>query len=62
MRFSKATLAARLSDRVTRLQLEWNFDPRNGYAQVEGRGEEINRAYGEWNALRDLMEEFDLPG
>ena len=59
-RFSKATLAGHLTRRIDYLGKEWNFDPGNGWNQVKGKGEEANRAYGEWECARRLMERFDL--
>lgn len=61
-RFSKATLGAEIERRILSLQEEYEvkFNPNNGYAQVRGKGEEKNRAYGEFRALLDLAEHFDL--
>lgn len=53
-RFSKASLLEHLDRRITALQEKYRFDPMNGWAQVRGRGEEINREYGEYATLRDL--------
>lgn len=59
-RFSKTTLAAEVFKRIHRLECDFNFERGNGYAQVTGKGDELNRAYGEFHALLDLAQEFDL--
>ncbi len=59
-RFSKATLAAFVFKRTEALEKEHKFDSQDGYAQVRGKGEEKNRAYGEFNMLLDLADEFEL--
>ena len=37
------------------------FHRDKGYSQVEGKGEELNRLYGEYNHLREMAEKFNLP-
>lgn len=64
VRFTKAAVLAFID--LTREQFEatHGFDPRNGWAQVEGRGEAVNRDYGAYSVLRDLadcIENGDLP-
>lgn len=60
-RFSKATLGSYVWRRILRLEKQWSFDPRNGWAQVEHRPAEANRAYGQYAALRTMAAEFVLP-
>jgi len=36
------------------------FVTSNGWAQVDGKGEQANRDYGRWEALMELATEFDL--
>lgn len=59
-RFSKTTVANVLYAQIQELRKRYNFDPSNGYAQVEGKGEEINRAYGIYSCLKDKMDHFEL--
>jgi hypothetical protein len=59
-RFSKAKLAAYVERRRIELQTEFGFDPTNGWAQVEGKGEAVNRAYGEYDSLANLVDVFGL--
>lgn len=54
-RFSKGKLIATLEARVIALQTLHRFDPMNGWAQVHGRGEETNRIYGEYSAMKHLL-------
>ncbi len=68
-RFSKATLAKYIADHIKlghESGAKWTpgdqnkFNPDHGWAQVEGKGEDVNRAYGSFRALLDLAEEFGL--
>jgi len=79
-RFSKQTLTYYIQTRIDKLQTDWGFDPRNGYAQIRAVAErrqkasksaidrmalqpiidEANRAYGEFDALRNMADEFGL--
>jgi hypothetical protein len=61
-RFSKSVLLDYINRHCDALEQEWKFDSDNGYAQVEGKSSAANRAYGEWNALRTIVEVFDLDG
>lgn len=54
-RFSKRKMIEHLERRLQSIQAEHNFDPTNGYVQVRGRGDDKNRAYGEYSMLRDLL-------
>jgi hypothetical protein len=56
LRFSKAALAAYIRGYIDRCE----FDSGNGYAQVEGKGEALNRMYGRYRAFLDLAYEFKL--
>lgn len=57
-RFSRDFVLRGLMDRERRLRDSNKFTDRTGYAQVTGKGEEKNRAYGEWNMLCMLIEEY----
>ena len=64
-RFSKASLLERLerrmdsmSEEAKRLGLRRGFDPGDGWDQVRGRGEELNRLYGAWNFIRELVQDL----
>lgn len=58
MRFNKAELLEDLAERAASIQQRWGFDAANGWAQVEGKGEEANRAYGEWSAITGILEDI----
>ena len=57
---NRPALAAHVLDRLDVLREEHGFDDRNGWEQVNGRGEAKSRAYGEWEALQSLAERFEL--
>ncbi len=59
-RFSKQTLAEDLEQRMDAIQKKRNFDLHNGWVQVQGKGEEINRDYGALDALRTLYHAYSL--
>jgi hypothetical protein len=59
-RFSKKILARWIGRRLASIEQTYHFNPRNGWDQVNKKGEAANRAYGEWNLLRDLVDVFDL--
>ena len=61
-RFSKAAVASWANRRIDMLEEEFHFDRQNGYSQVAEKDAAANRAYGEWNALLNLIEEFNLGG
>lgn len=50
-RFSKSKLITDLRDLAAERQKLHKFDAGNGYEQVEGKGEDINRDYAEWRML-----------
>ena len=60
-RFSKAILTEYITKRLTYLEATHGFDRANGWAQVQGLGEELNRLYGEYKHLKDLAQKFGLP-
>ena len=59
-RYSSSNLAAYVSYRLHHLEAEFGFDRAKDHSQVEGQGEELNRVYGEYDHLRELLREFDL--
>jgi hypothetical protein len=60
MRFSKQSLAIYLARRIRAAQKTFGFHDRSGWNQVAGKGEEINRAYGEYIADLNTMQNFNL--
>ena len=56
-RFSKATLAEYIRERLNNLPA---FDRGNGWAQVKGKGEDASRSYGEYRILIQLADDFEL--
>ena len=65
-RFSKAALRDYAQKRIDTIQQEWGFDPMNGTAQLDRIGrqgtKEAALAYGQREALLNLMDEFELEG
>lgn len=57
-RFSKGKLLNELRYRAIELGDAHGFDIDKGYSQVEGKGEEVNRAYGEWETLTTLFQQI----
>lgn len=58
-RFNKTQLIHDLYGRAARIQNTHGFTRDNGYAQVMGKGEEENRAYGEWQTLENLARDIE---
>lgn len=52
-------MVAFLQERVNWIQKSYRFDRQNGYAQVQGRGEVINRVYAEWDTLNRIIEAIE---
>ncbi len=59
-RFSKKQMATWLGKSTLWMEQEYGFHDRTGCAQVRGKGEDLNRAFGEYTQLRNLMDVFDL--
>lgn len=59
-RFSKLTLARHCFTNIQYLNQKYRFTTDNGYAQVEGKSAEINRAYGKWETLHGLVDIYNL--
>lgn len=61
MRFSKQALRSYIEKRQRAIQDEagYTFDHRNGSAQVNGKGERLQRLYGQWDELNTLLENLD---
>jgi hypothetical protein len=59
VRLSKRVLKASLQDRLAALKDQWHFDPDLGWTQAAGRGEECNRAFGEFKALRGFLQQIE---
>lgn len=57
-RFSKRAMLNELGERIDALQKQYDFDPGNGWAQVEGRAIEAIFAYGQYDALCDLFDHY----
>jgi hypothetical protein len=57
-RFCRASVLKYLEEREKYLRESNRFDFGNGWSQVNGKGEEKNRAYGEWRLACELIEEF----
>jgi hypothetical protein len=58
-RFTKQFTIDALTARVERMSDDLGLDERNGYAQVTGKGEAWNRAYGEFVAYLDLLNDLE---
>ena len=59
-RFSPAAVAAYVAERRARLEADYGFTDQDGWKQVAYRSKEVNRAYGEYIALEDLLDAFDI--
>lgn len=59
-RFSKRTLARHVFTTMETLAKRHRFTAANGWAQVENKSAEVNRAYGEWDMLRHIADLYDL--
>jgi hypothetical protein len=59
-RFSKKELALWIGKTTLYYERTYGFHDRTGYAQVTGKGEELNRLFGEYSQLKDLMGLFSL--
>lgn len=53
-RFSKQIVVNALAEKAFYLMNKNHFNPDNGWSQVEGKGEEINREYGEFVGMIDV--------
>ncbi len=59
-RFSKAALADHVFAVIDGIQKKYHFNPNNGWNQVDGKGEESNRAYSEFAAMMNLVSIYGL--
>jgi len=57
--FSKEVVRKRLTGAIDQLEQTYGFIQKNGWEQVNGKGEEINRLYGAYNTLLGLLDELD---
>lgn len=55
-KFTKAQVIATITDRMESLQKKHKFDPRNGWAQVEGKDTAVIVDYGRYDELGDLLD------
>lgn len=58
-RFSKKILLIELQADRDRLEKEHGFIEKDGWNQVTGKGEYINRMYGQYNFILHLITELD---
>jgi len=59
-RFSKKQLAIEIWKSINYLENKYGFKSYNGWNQVNGKGEELNRQYGKYECLLSLTNEFNL--
>lgn len=57
-RFTKANLLHSLEMKIATYEREHGFKSYNGWDQVQGKEIEIIVAYGEYNALNNLIQEL----
>lgn len=57
-RFSKQSITEELHESLKYFENKYNFSTRIGYAQVEGKGEEINRAYGAFYEIQCILSDL----
>ncbi len=53
-RFSKQVVIDQLDKQIDHFQKQHGFHHRTGWAQVDKKGEAVNRAYGQWRYCADL--------
>lgn len=56
LKFNKQNLSTMLLTILEAIEKEYKFDRSNGYSQIEGKGEELSRKYGEYSAFRWVYE------
>ena len=59
-RFGKTAVREYALALIETLEETYGFSTESGYAQVMGKGEEVNREYGAYSALQDLLDRFSL--
>lgn len=59
VRFSRNTVLTAINERIDDLERAHDFEPGFGWARVEGRDTEIIVAFGRYQALLDLREDFE---
>jgi len=60
-RFSKALFGAWVAQRMRYLETCEGFRRGDGWGKYDKRKSDINRAFGEYSALRTIQDAFDLP-
>lgn len=58
-RFSKTAMLNHIDDRMKRLERENGFHHGQGWAVVNGKSHETIIAFGQYDALRDLMSDIE---
>lgn len=58
-RFSKAKFRAYVEEGIAELEKKHGFKFDEGFGRYAGKGEEINRAFGHYECLRDLLDELE---
>lgn len=59
-RFNKKQLSLDILQRIKDIEKKWKFKSHLGWVQVTGKSEEVNRAYGEYECLLSLIDEYNL--
>lgn len=59
MRFSKNNLIEHLQNQIDALETQFKFDPNNGTAQLDDNDFLKAYAFGQYIALRDIVEEIN---
>ena len=54
-RFNKQNVQDYLSNYISQLEKQWNFDPNNGSSQVANSDMNRIMAYGEYEALQNVF-------
>lgn len=57
-RFSKKKMIADTIRKIDLLENQYGFTYKTGWSQVDGRSESINRAYGRYDALTELLNDL----
>lgn len=54
-RFSKSAMVDYLARRIDRMERVYGFTTHSGWAQVDGKPADIQRAYGAFDMLQEIL-------
>jgi hypothetical protein len=59
-RFSKQAMIAYLHQQLRHYEDTFGFTTENGWAQVAGQPENIQRAYGEFDMVQEILHDIEV--